>query len=90
MSRGCEAGLLYGLMGLLVGALFSFISVLGMAFSSFQGNSGEALFGLVFGIGAVIILPIFYGVMGFVGAAIGAALYNFIAKMIGGIELVIE
>ena len=90
LSCAKVAGLLYGLMGLLFGALFSFFSVLGLAFSSAKGNSGEALLGLVFGVGAVVFLPIFYGVMGFITAAIGAALYNFIARMTGGIELELE
>ena len=34
------------------------------------------------GVGAVIALPILYGVMGFVIGAIGAALYNFFAGMV--------
>ena len=90
LSCAKVAGLLYGLMGLLFGALFSFLSVLGLAFGSAQGDAEGAFLGLVFGVGAVILLPIFYGVLGFIATAIGAALYNLIAKMAGGIELELE
>jgi len=38
----------------------------------------------------LIILPIFYGVVGFIAGAIGAALYNLIAGMVGGIEIEVE
>jgi hypothetical protein len=39
------------------------------------------------GVGAVIFLPIFYGVMGLVAGAIVGALYNVFAGMVGGIEI---
>jgi hypothetical protein len=42
---------------------------------------------VLFGSGAVIFLPIFYGLLGFVMAAIGAALYNLISQFVGGLEL---
>ncbi len=45
------------------------------------------------GFGGVItffILPILYGIVGFVFGAIGAFVYNLIAQWIGGIEVVIE
>lgn len=46
--------------------------------------------GVVVGILVMIGLPIMYGVMGFIGGAIGALLYNIFAKMVGGIEMEIE
>ena len=46
-----------------------------------------AFIGAMFGVGAVIFLPIFYGVMGFIGGLIGALIYNVVAGMIGGVEL---
>jgi len=45
---------------------------------------------MMFGVGAIIFLPIFYGVLGLVAGAIGAALYNLFAGMLGGIELETE
>jgi hypothetical protein len=40
-----------------------------------------------FGVGAVVILPIMYGVFGVLGGAVGAALYNVFAGMVGGVEV---
>jgi hypothetical protein len=42
------------------------------------------------GAGAIVILPIFYGVMGFIMGALYAAVYNFIAGIVGGLELQFE
>ena len=42
----------------------------------------------MFGMG--ILMPVIYGVMGFIGGIIGAAVYNLVASWIGGIELEVE
>ena len=42
----------------------------------------------MFGMG--ILMPVIYGVMGFILGVIGAAVYNFVARWIGGIELEVE
>jgi hypothetical protein len=42
------------------------------------------------GVGFIIIFPIIYAVMGFVTGAIGALIYNLVAKWIGGIEVEVE
>ena len=39
------------------------------------------------GIGAIIIAPICYAILGFIGGLIGAVVYNFAANMMGGIEI---
>jgi hypothetical protein len=70
-------------MGLIVGVFFALASVIGMS----MGARDESLFGMMFGVGAVVFLPIFYGLMGFVFGAIGAALYNLFAGMVGGLEV---
>lgn len=91
LSAGKISGLMYTLIGLLIGGLFSLLSLLGLAIGG-TGSSGssDAAVGLIFGVGAVIILPVFYGVMGFVGGLISAALYNLLAGAVGGLELEIE
>ena len=85
LSLGKILGGLYGLMGLIFGAFFSAISLLGMAAGGAAGE--DAAFAFVFGMGAVIILPIFYGVIGFIGGIITALLYNLLAGLFGGLEL---
>jgi len=74
-------GTLYVIVGLVFGGLLSLVAVAGM------GQSGSGFGGALFGIGAVIILPIFYGCLGFVATLIGAWLYNMAAGIVGGVEL---
>lgn len=78
--------ILYALMGLLFGAIFSLISLAGFAAAGQQ----EGAAGMLFGVGAIVVLPIFYGVLGFVFSLIGAALYNLIAGWVGGVELDVQ
>jgi len=46
--------------------------------------------GVVLGILIMVGLPILYGVIGFVGGAIGALLYNIFAGFVGGVEIEVE
>ena len=46
--------------------------------------------GALFGVGAVIFMPLFYGALGFITGIITAALYNLVAGWIGGVELQLE
>lgn len=85
MSCAKIMGATYAAMGLIFGALASLISVVGAAIG--HNGPGGAIAPLVLGVGAVIFLPIFYGVVGFVGGAIGALIYNFMAGVVGGVEL---
>ena len=39
------------------------------------------------GVGAVIVFPILYGLMGFVATLIAAWLYNVAAGVVGGVEV---
>ena len=85
-------GGIYGAMGLLIGCLFSFLALVGAGFAGLAGSSdvGPGFVGALFGLGAVIILPIFYGLMGAIMAALMAALYNLIARFFGGLQLDLE
>jgi cyanate permease len=71
-------GVLYGLMGLIVVPFF----LLAASFSPHR-NGG-------FGIGFALVVPVIYGVFGFVFTAIGCALYNWVAGMVGGIEIKLD
>ena len=75
------SGTLYAGMGLIFGALFSLVTMAGI----FGG--ADSPFGAMFGVGAIIFLPILYGCIGFVASLIGAWLYNVLAGMVGGVEL---
>ena len=41
-------------------------------------------------LGMGIFMPIIYGVMGLIFGVIGAALYNLVARWIGGFEVEVE
>lgn len=45
---------------------------------------------MLFGVGAIIAVPVFYGIMGFIGGIIMAMLYNLTTGLIGGLEIEVE
>jgi len=87
LSAAKVAGLLYVVIGLVAGAFVSLFAMAGAAIGAGSGNGDGAPFGALFGVGAIILLPIFYGFFGFVGTLIMAALFNVAAGMVGGIEV---
>ena len=87
LSTAKVLGVLYALLGLIFGALFTCISLFGALAARSVFGEGGGDFGALFGIGAIIVLPILYGILGFIGGAIMAALYNLVAGWVGGIEL---
>ena len=78
------AGALYAIMGFLFGGIISLIALARLTAGADSG--GEAFAGF-FGAAAVVVLPIMYGCLGFVMTLIMAALYNFIAGAVGGVEV---
>ena len=84
MSVAKIAGVLYAVIGLVVGAFISLAALVGGIAN--RSSEGAAV-GAVFGIGAVILAPIFYGALGFVTTLVMAALYNAVAGWVGGIEV---
>jgi len=87
LSCAKVAGAVYAGLGLLIGMIFSFIALLGTAIGVASEGGPEALLGLLFGVGAVIILPIVYGIFGVIGGIIAALLYNLVAGAVGGVEM---
>ena len=76
------AGLLYALMGFIGGTILAIAALAG----AFAGAEGGGIMGSIMGVGAIVVLPLFYGCMGFVFTLIGAWLYNIVAGMVGGIS----
>lgn len=84
---------LYGLMALLMVPFFVIAMAAGSFASQAQGaGSNAAPMAMAFGmgIGFMIAMPLIYAVMGFVFGVLGALLYNFLAKWIGGFEVEFE
>jgi hypothetical protein len=75
-------GLIQAMLGLILAPVFILTFVIGAA----AGNRSAPIGGAV----AIVIgafMPVFYGFVGFVFGAVGAALYNLFAKWVGGIEV---
>ena len=84
LKLGIFQGAMMAAFGLIAG-LFMFM------FSSMVGSMGNhSGLGLLGGIGALIFLPIMYGIFGFIAGVISAFLYNLIAGVVGGIEIETE
>ncbi len=79
-------GALMAAFGLIAGL---FVLVFGSMLGKMGGDQVGAV-GLIGGVGAVIFLPILYGIFGFIGGAIGAFIYNLVAGVVGGIEIEVE
>ena len=77
---------LYALFGVIFGAIMALFSLIGVGLGQAAGTDG-AWFGVLFGVGALIFMPILYGVMGFLGGALTSFLYNLCSEIVGGIEI---
>ena len=81
-------GALYALLGLVFGAIFSLIALVGSALQTVSSGTGfPSQFGVLFGVGAIIIFPILYGAFGFIFGLILGGLYNLLAGVVGGVEI---
>lgn len=85
LSAAKIMGLIYACMGLIFAPLFLLIGLLG-SMAGQQKTPFAGMFGVIF----ALFMPVFYGVIGFLGGAIGGLLYNLFAKLVGGIELEME
>ena len=81
------AAVLHAVMGLVVGGIFSLVGLAGGFASETAGAAGV---GAMIGVAAIVVFPIFYGVMGFVLTLFAAWLYNFAADFVGGVEIDVQ
>ncbi|HKC09875.1 MAG TPA: hypothetical protein VKJ67_23570 [Methylomirabilota bacterium] len=76
LSAAKVVAVLYAIFGLVVGALFSIAAL-------FRADGAYA----PWGVAAVVIFPVLYGVLGFLVTLLTTWLYNVVAGAVGGIEL---
>jgi hypothetical protein len=84
------AGVIYAALGLLAGAVLTVVALLEMTVLGTRTgfpNSVSPLGGGLIAIAAILVFPIFYGLVGFLIALIGAWIYNVAASKVGGIEI---
>jgi hypothetical protein len=72
-------------IGILVGFLFLLFAAVGAAIVPGQQRLG--MIGIVV---IAVLMPVFYGVLGFVMGAVWAFVYSVVAQSIGGLELEFE
>jgi len=89
MSVARIAAAIYGIFGLIAGVLFSLAAMAGFGLSQDVSNSVSWM-GPLFGLGAIIAMPVLYFVLGFFGGAIGGWVFNNAAAAMGGLRIVVE
>jgi hypothetical protein len=77
LSAAKVVTVLYAIFGLIMGAFFSIAAL-------FRPDGG---LGAMWGVAAVVIFPVLYGVLGFLVTLLTTWLYNVVAGAVGGIEL---
>lgn len=85
MSIAKILALIHACFGLVLAPFFLLIGLLG----TLAGHHKTPFAG-AFGIFFALLMPFFYGILGFITGAIGGGLYNLFAKLVGGFELELE
>jgi len=97
LQAGLFLGIFYAALGLLVGILYAGVLLLMGAVAGSAGTGGPSgsggpgggeMFAMMgaMGLFMVVLIPIFYGALGFIGGIIGSAFYNLIARWVGGLK----
>jgi hypothetical protein len=85
------AGLLYAAAGFLIGACFALFAMVGAGIGAASSDESVPMWiAPLFGVGAIVILPILYGLLGALFAALGAVIYNVVAGIVGGLQIEVE
>jgi Transmembrane domain of unknown function (DUF3566) len=78
----------YAFLGLIIGICMALFSMVAGSLGSLAGGApGARALGFGFGLSAIIIFPILYGIIGGIAGAIGAVVYNLAAGWVGGLEV---
>lgn len=84
---------IYVFISLLIAIPLLILSLIGAgAGAAGGGNAPPGAVGAVLGMGVcfTLLLPVFYGIGGFIGGVIFAAIYNLVASFVGGMELELD
>lgn len=87
--------LLMFVIGLIIGVVYGLIFIIfGAALTALAPNGQNQAIGgvstVVIGVMMMIAFPLLYALIGFIGGAIGAGIYNIAASFVGGIKLELE
>jgi hypothetical protein len=87
VSTGVTLAALYAIIGIIYALIYAAILAFFGALISSKSASPAGV--AIMGVGAifiVVVFPIFFAVAGFIGGALMALVYNFVAKYTGGIS----
>jgi hypothetical protein len=84
------AACLYAGIGLIVGVCVFLVSLMGFAMPSDAEGGVPGWMAPVFGIGAVVVLPVLYGTLGAIALSVAGLLYNLAARTVGGVQLEVD
>lgn len=84
-SIGKIVGIIYAAIGVLAGLAIFGVSLFDPLMGGRQAGGGFPSW--AFGVGVVILGPVFYGVIGFLAGAFTGWVYNLAARSVGGIHL---
>ena len=87
LSAGKVLALLYACIGFIAGCFVSLFATLGFFAALADKNLPGPFVAAFLGLGALIMMPLLYGALGFLIGVVGSAIYNGLAKLVGGIEL---
>jgi hypothetical protein len=83
------AAICYAILGVLEGAMFSFIfSIASLAPAGTQQM--PHWMGFLFGGLSILVFPVLFAVIGAVAGGLGAVIYNVSARYVGGIQVEVE
>ena len=90
MSVAKISAIIAAVVGLLAGILMFLFSLAGSAAGAMAQQDPGMAWMSGMGALAIVVLPILYAVLGFIGGAIQAFAYNIAAKFVGGIRIETE
>lgn len=86
LSVGKMLGGIYAVIGLVAGAMFTVFALVG-AVAGAPSEPEMAWLAPLFGIAAIVVFPILYGIVAFVMGVVVGGIYNLVAARFGGIEI---
>ena len=89
VSSAKVLGLFYAAIGLVAGVVVACVALAGATLGR-GGEDVSPFLGSMFGVAAIVLLPVLYGVLGALGGLILSGLYNVIARRVGGIQVTLQ
>jgi len=74
-------------MGIIWGLVIAVVSLLFAPMQSYMGRFYAGFEAMGLGAFGIILLPIYYAIIGFIGGYIGAWIYNYVVKFVGGVKI---